>query len=100
MSKATKGKGKQTTDSKGNQLHLQLVETREHGYYHLLARVVTQKYEDHSWVPYGCDDDYSDGLLWSGLRVSCQGDDQSRQRPGVGESGEVYGFSVEYRDVY
>ena len=53
------------------------------------------------WKPYGCDDDYSDGLLWSGLQVSCQGDEQSQRRAAnAGESGPVYGFDTEYASDY
>lgn len=93
-----KATGKATKDSKGNELYLLVSETREHGYFHLHARVTTQRYEGNEWVPYGCDDDYSDGLLWSGLRVSCQGDDQT-QRAAAGDKA-VYGYDVEYHDVY
>jgi hypothetical protein len=92
-----------TTDSKGSALFLQLTETKEHGYYHLRARVCTQHYfsgEASEWKPYGVDDDYSDGLLWSGLQVSCQGDEQSQRRSGEAERGAVYGFGVVYADVH
>jgi len=93
-------KTKATTDKRGNELHLIVTEERDNGYFHLRARVTTQKFEDHNWVPYGVDDDYSDGLLWSGLRINCQGDDRSRERSGEGDGGAVYGFDVDYRDVY
>lgn len=98
----TTGKPKGTTDHSGQPLYLRLIEDQtDRDYYHLTARVCVQKYEDHAYVPYGCDDDYSDGLLWSGLRISCQGDARSRQRAeGQGESGPVYGFGVSYADQY
>ena len=76
-----------------------VTEVREHGYFHLYARVCTQKYESGDWRPWGLDDERygrSKDLLYSGLRVSCQGDDQSQTR----DSESVYGFSVEYRDVW
>jgi hypothetical protein len=93
-------KSKSTVDSKGNAIYLRIEEIRDHGYYHLYARVCTQQYENSAWQPYGVDDDYSDGLKWSGLRVSCQGDEQSQTRAGRGESGSVYGFSTEYHDCW
>lgn len=79
-----------------NPMYLLVTEQREHGYFHLRAAVVTQKYEHNAWIPYGIDDDYSDGLLWSGLRVNCQGDRDSQVR----DREPVYGFATEYRDVF
>jgi hypothetical protein len=96
---ASKSKASGETKEKA-QLYLAVTESREHGYFHLQGRFCTQKWESGEWVPYGVDDDYSDGLLWSGLRVSCQGDDRSQLRAGEGEQGAVYGFDCEYRDVY
>jgi hypothetical protein len=97
---ATKTTKKATTDSKGNQLYLRVEETREHGYFHLRARVCTQHYEaqDSRWQPQGVDDDYSDGLLWSGLRVSCQGDTGTQLAPETYKA--VYGFDTEYDCTY
>jgi hypothetical protein len=89
---------KATTDSRGNELHLLVTEQREHGYFHLTARVVTQRLEGGQWVPYGVDDDYSDGLQWTGLQVRCQGDDRSRVNPDRAQA--VYGYDVCYHDVY
>lgn len=98
---------KATVDSKGQPLYLRVTETREGGYFHLRATVCVQHYEaggatsGGSWVPWGCDDDYSDGLKWSGLRVSCQGDERSQRRAAeAGENGPVYGFDTEYHDVW
>jgi hypothetical protein len=94
-------KSKYTLDARGNELHLQVIEKREHGYYHLYARLVTKQYDAGQWVPHGVDDDYADGLLWTGLRASCQGDDKTQLRASeAGESGPVYGFCVEYADTY
>jgi hypothetical protein len=86
-----------TKATKDQQIRYLLVsETREGEYFHVRARVTTDRYENGSRYPYGLDDDYSDGLLYSGLRVSCQGDTNSRAR----EYEPVYGFTVEYRDVF
>lgn len=93
-------KAKTTVDSKGNQIFLRIEETREHGYFHLTARVCTQRYENSAWVPYGVDDDYSDGPKWSDLRATCQGDEQSRTHAARGNAAPVYGFSIEYRDSW
>lgn len=88
-----------TTTNKATkpELFLQLLETRDGEYFHLRARVVTRKFENSQWMPWGVDDDYSDGLLYSGLRVNCQGDATSRRGD---RSGPVYGFDVDYQDVY
>jgi hypothetical protein len=96
-------KTKTTVDSKGNALYLRVEETHEGGYFHLRARLCTQEYDSANscWRPLGVDDGYSDGLLWSGLRCSCQGDEKSQLRAdGRGESGPVYGFDTEYHDEY
>ena len=80
-------------------LYLSVMETREHGYFHLHARVATAKYDGGARLPYGVDDDYSDGLKYTGLRFSCQGD-ASTQRAERRETA-VYGWdSVEYHDVW
>jgi hypothetical protein len=100
MATTTTSKSKGTVDSKGNALYLQVTEKREDGYFHIYARVVTQRYEDSAYVPQGPDDDYADGLLWSGLEARCQGDDQSRTRARAGDAEAVYGFDVEYREPY
>jgi hypothetical protein len=95
--------GKAGKDGNGNALHLLVREERKDGYFHLRAQVVIQKYESaevSGWKPYGVEDSYSDGLLWTGLQVSCQGDKDSRVRMGEGDRGAVYGFDVEYRDVW
>lgn len=100
-------KSKRASDTPKHELYLYVWEDRERSgysseYFHLRGRFVTQKYEHSQWTPSGVDDDYSDGLLWSGLRASCQGDERSRQRTdeNAGESGPVYGFDCEYHDVY
>lgn len=89
-----------TTKTEKPQLYLSIVEQREHGYYHLYGRIVTQKFDENEWRPWGVDDTYSDGVLYSGLRTSCQGDEQSRTRAAAGDAGAVYGYSCEYHDVY
>lgn len=83
---------------KDQDLYLVVSEERSHGgYFHLRARVTTSRYEQgNGQVPYGCDDTYGDGLLVSGLRVSCQGDERSQLR----EHDPVYGFEVEYAEVH
>ena len=76
--------------------YLILREENRDGYYHLRGRIVTDRYESGSRFPYGLDDTYGDGHLWSGLETYCQGDAQSASR----DRDAVYGFSAEYRDVY
>lgn len=79
-------------------MYLKVTEEKDGEYYHMRGRVVTQKYEDSAYQPYGVDDSYSDGLLWSGLQASCQGDRSTRnatERPSA-----VYGFDVEYYDMH
>lgn len=82
--------------------YLLLVEERSSGfgyssqYYHQRARVVTDRYERGERVPYGISDTY-DGPLYSGLHVSCQGDDDSRRK---GIEAAVYGIEAEYHDVH
>jgi hypothetical protein len=73
-------------------------EERSHGYFHLHARVTTDRYENGQRYPYGLDDEYSfEGKpLLSGLRASCQGDERSQLRP----EGAVYGFGVAFKDRY
>jgi len=100
-------KSKRTSGDAKQDLYLYVWEERDRDgyngeYFHLRGRFVTQKYEHSQWTPQGVDDDYSDGLLWSGLRASCQGDARSRQRAdeNAGESGPVYGFGTEYHDVF
>jgi len=95
---------KKKTDDRPD-LHILVTEERSAGlfngqYYHLRARVVVQKHENGEWTPFGdLRDDYAwNGLLYSNLRISCQGDDNSRQRPADRE--QVYGFSCEYHDVH
>jgi hypothetical protein len=84
--------------------YLLLTEERTHDgylgrYFHMRVRVVTDKYERGERVPYGNDDTYGDGPLYSGLRGSCQGDDQSAVREGADQA--VYGYrEMEYHDVY
>jgi len=78
--------------------YLLIWEVREHGYFHLYGRIVTDKYENSRRLPYGLDDDYSDGLKYSDLRTSCQGSEDSQRR--TGEQEPVYGFAVEYRECY
>jgi hypothetical protein len=82
------------------QLWLQVTEKSdwsfgEH-YYHQYARVVTQKFEDRHWVPYGVDDTYGDGPFYSYLTASCQGDEKSALR----SNEPVYGIDVEYREMF
>lgn len=75
-------------------------------FYHLTVRVTEQRYdaERGGFLPYGPDDTYGAGPLYSGLRVTCQGDDQSRRRTideaQRDQSSPVYGFDVEYHDVH
>lgn len=96
---ARKTSKSETPDQKP--LYILITESREHGYFHLYGRVVTQKYEHSEWMPYGVDDDYSDGLLWSGLQLRCQGDEQSRSRAAEGlRDAPVYGFDCEYHEVW
>jgi hypothetical protein len=94
---------KTTTTKTAEPLYLLVTEERSHGYLHLYGRIVTQRYESGKgqWLPNGTDDTYGDGLLYSGLRTSCQGDEDSRRRAVRGERIEpVYGFSCEYRDEH
>jgi hypothetical protein len=86
-------KTSKTTDP---QRYLLVVEDHSHGYYRLHGQIVTQRYEGSQWLPYGTDDTYGDGYLWSGLRSSCQGDESSMKR----DREPVYGFDVEYHDVW
>jgi len=80
-------------------LYLAISETRDNGYFHLHARVCTDKHEYGQRAPYGVDDDYSDGLLYSYLRVSCQGDERSQRHADTRQA--VYGWDhPEYRDHY
>lgn len=81
-------------------LYLVVSETRDNGYFHLHARVSTDRYEGSTGrVPYGVDDDYSDGLLYSYLRISCQGDERSQRHADTRQA--VYGWDhPEYRDHY
>lgn len=95
---------KKTTETDRPELHVLVTEERSAGfgysaqYYHLTARVVAQKFENHEWTPYGdLRDDY-DGPLYANLRIRCQGDDDSRQR--AADREQVYGFSCEYHDVH
>lgn len=77
---------------------LQITTESRDSYFHVYARVIEQRAETSGVVPYGCDDTYSDGPLYSGLRISCQGDTQSRT--GADGREPVYGLSCEYHDVY
>lgn len=79
-------------------LYLAVTEKRDGEYFHLYARVVSQKYESPEWYPYGVDDDYSDGLLYSGLQTRCQGD--ARSQTAADGREPVYGFTTEYREPY
>jgi hypothetical protein len=81
-------------------LYLAISEVRDNGYFHLHARICTDRYEGSTGrVPYGCDDDYSDGLLYSYLRISCQGDARSQRHADPHQA--VYGWDhPEYRDHY
>jgi hypothetical protein len=82
-------------------LWLLMSETRECGYFHIDGRIVVQVSRHGSTAPEGPDDHYSAGTLWSGLRLRCQGDEQSRARAGEGQRDTpVYGYSCEYHDVY
>jgi hypothetical protein len=89
---------KKTADTQTR--YLVISEVRKDGYYHLYGRIVTQRFDDRQWVPYGLDDDksYDGGVLWTGLRVSCQGDATSQRREADREP--VYGFDCDYADVY
>jgi hypothetical protein len=86
-------------------LYLHIMEERSPGwgdgpYFHIRLRVCTQKYENGQYVVYGVDDDYDNGILYSNLRISCQGDEKSRLREHIGHNGAVYGWDVLYHDVY
>jgi len=61
-------------------------------YFHIYARVVTERIENGDRVPWGLQDRWSDPLLWSRLQIGSQGT--------VKERGPLYGYSVEYRDVF
>ena len=88
-----------TTTTKPD-LYLVVSEDRRDGYFHLYGRITTQRYEHSAWQPYGVDDDYSDGLLYSGLRLSCQGEDASRTEARRTGREAVYGYATEYREVF
>jgi hypothetical protein len=80
-------------------LYLVVNEERRDGYFHLHTRVGTARFENGDRVPYGVDDDYSDGILYSNLRMSCQGDDRTQRATDTRQA--VYGYgSPEYRDHY
>lgn len=80
-------------------LYLVVSEVREHGYFHLHARISTDRHENGQRYPYGTDDDYSDGLLYSGLRASCQGDERSRLD--TNRFNAVYGYDrLDYHDCH
>jgi len=82
-------------------LCLLMTEKREHGYLHIYGRVVTQRYAEAQYHVEGPDDRYSDGPLYSGLQLRCQGDEDSRRRAVTGErDAPVYGFECEYHDVF
>ena len=69
-------------------------------YFHLHGKIATRAYKDGGYAyPRGMDDDHaydSQEPLYSGLRVSCQGDSQSQVRA----DEAVYAFCCEYRDIY
>jgi len=69
-------------------------------YFHLHGKIATRAYKDGGYAyPRGMDDDHAYGNqepLYSGLRVSCQGDERSQVRA----DEPVYAFCCEYRDVY
>src|SRR5262245_33521336 len=93
MGKRTKADGTVEQDK-----YLVISEKTEHGYYHQYGRITTTKYESGAgWVPYGLDDYYSDGLLYSGLRATCQGSQDTRNSQ---EREPVYGFSMAYIDEH
>lgn len=73
-------------------------EQRDGEYFHLTAKVSTDKHESGAGrVPYGLDDQYGfEGKpLLSGLQARCQGDQQSRLR---NDREAVYGYDVEFKD--
>jgi len=77
--------------------YLLVWQERRDEYMHLYARVVTDRYERGERWPWGLDDDYDyKGLLYSGLRVACQGDARSQTR----DHEPVYGFHIEYCDLF
>jgi hypothetical protein len=86
-----------TTDEPQADLYLCLTQEQRDGYFHIYGRIVTQRYEPgNGHVPYGTDDTYGDGPLYSGLRLTCQGDERSAMR----DSEPVYGFDCEYREEF
>jgi hypothetical protein len=86
---------KQTTDAKGQPIYLAASETRADGYFHITARFVTQASTPHGTETAGVDDDYSGGLLYSGIRVRCHGDSNSQLL-----ADPVYGFDAVYHDLW
>jgi hypothetical protein len=94
--------GISSSDEAREPRYLVITESREYGYFHLKGRVTTQRFDQenqHGYLPYGIDDHYGDGPLFSGLRVSCQGDERSQLRGSeAGESGPVYGWHTLYED--
>lgn len=77
-------------------LYLIVTEERSYGYFHLSARIASDRCEDgHRW-PYGLSDRY-DGPLYSDLVARCQGDTGSQQS--TDRESAVYGFGpLEYRE--
>src|SRR5262245_47681964 len=75
------------TKREQKELYLSISEERSYGYFHVNVRVTTTRYESgEGWVPYGLDDGwYGSGYQWSGVRLRCQGDEQSQARTGDGD---------------
>src|SRR5262245_7700086 len=88
-----------TTDGRQEQeRYLVVTEVREYGYFHLKGRIAGQKYDQSQWLPESLEDYYGRGPLWSGLRVSCQGDERTQTRTDQGQSGPVYSWHVTYEE--
>jgi len=93
---ATKTRTK-TTDQP---LYLAVSEERGNGYFHLRVRVRGQQYDQsaHQHVPVYVDDDYSAGFKYSGLQLTAQGDERTQRA--TDRQSAVYGWSIEYHDVF
>lgn len=64
----------------------------DHKFFHVIGKPVRMSWEEDTqeWMPYGSFYTYQDEPFYDNLQVHSQGDV---------ESGNVYGYDIEYRDV-
>src|SRR5215471_19328043 len=96
----TKRRTTATVDDRQQPLWLLVQTETGHGYFHVRCKVTTQRADSErgGYGPYSPDDQYGDGYLWSGLRVTCQGDERSRLQLANGEHrpDAMYAYDCEY----